>query len=119
MTHHAIAYVEIPAADLERAKDFYGSAFGWEFNDYSPDYAGIRSAHGSGEMGGLAGGGRGGSDGPLVLVESDDVDASARAVAEAGGVPDGDVYAYPGGRRFTFMDPDGNRLGVFQSDHSA
>jgi len=40
-------------------------------------------------------------------------------VTEAGGVPDGDVYAYPGGRRFTCMDPDGNRLGVFQSDHSA
>ncbi len=29
------------------------SAFGWTFNDYGPDYAGIRSPDGEGEVGGL------------------------------------------------------------------
>lgn len=112
--HHPIAYVEIAVTDLERSKRFYTDAFGWQFNDYGPQYAGIRSADGSTEMGGLAGGGQGSAGGTLVLVESGDVDAAALAVTAAGGVLDGEPYAYPGGRRFTFTDPDGNRLGVFQ-----
>jgi uncharacterized protein len=114
--HHAIAYVELTVADVAHAKQFYAAALGWEFNDYGPQYAGIRAADGATEMGGLAGGGEGGPGGSLVLMQSSDVDASARSVAAAGGILDGDVDAYPGGRRFTFTDPDGNRLGVFQPD---
>ena len=52
-SHHAISYIEISVADLARAREFYGQAFGWRFNDYGPDYAGIRSADGGGEVGGL------------------------------------------------------------------
>lgn len=112
--HHPIAYVELAVADVARAKRFYADAFGWEFNDYGPTYAGIRSADGTTEMGGLAGGGHGAPGGTLVLVQSADLDATALAVAAAGGTLDGEPYAYPGGRRFTFTDPDGNRLGAFQ-----
>lgn len=114
---HTTIYVEIAVSDLARAKLFYAAAFGWEFNDYGPVYAGIRSADGSSEIGGLTGGGTGGTIGPLILLESDDVDASTSAVVTAGGILDGEIYAYPGGRRFTFTDPDGNRLGVFQPGH--
>ncbi len=116
-THHPITYVEISVRDLGSAKSFYAAAFSWEFNDYGPAYCGIRSADGSDEMGGLAGGGVGGSGGPVVFVESKDLDESARSVLSSGGALDGEIYSYPGGRRFTFTDPDGNRLGVFQSSH--
>ncbi len=112
--HHPIAYVELAVADIERSKRFYVDSFGWAFNDYGPEYAGIRSADGATEMGGLAGGGQGHPGGTVVFVQSDDLDASARAVIAAGGILDADPYAYPGGRRFTFTDSDGNRLGVFQ-----
>jgi len=50
-THHAIDYVEIGVADVDRARRFYADAFGWSFNDYGPGYAGIRSPDGSGEVG--------------------------------------------------------------------
>ncbi|NYG36708.1 VOC family protein [Janibacter alkaliphilus] len=32
-THHAIDYVELGATDLDAAKTFYESAFGWTFTD--------------------------------------------------------------------------------------
>ena len=41
-THHAIDYIELAAPDLEAAKTFYTSAFGWSLNDYGPEYAGIQ-----------------------------------------------------------------------------
>ena len=41
-THHAIDYIELNATDVGELKRFYSAAFGWEFNDYGPDYAGIR-----------------------------------------------------------------------------
>ena len=42
-THHAIDYVELAATDVAGLKQFYAAAFGWEFNDYGTDYAGIRA----------------------------------------------------------------------------
>ena len=54
-THHALDYVEINVTDLAATKAFYSAAFGWAFNDYGPDYAGIQSPDGDGEVGGLNG----------------------------------------------------------------
>lgn len=113
--HHAIDYVEISVTDLERAKAFYSAAFGWEFNDYGPDYAGIRWSDGEGEVGGLSVGGPSGSGGVLVLLYSDDLEATVAAVAAAGGEVVEPPYEFPGGRRFLFHDPDGNRLGAWAS----
>lgn len=49
--HHAINYIEFTVNDLVKAKLFYQSVFGWQFNDYGPGYAGIRGN--DGEVGGL------------------------------------------------------------------
>jgi predicted enzyme related to lactoylglutathione lyase len=37
---HTIAHFDIPAADVARAKAFYGGLFGWEFSPAEgfPDY---------------------------------------------------------------------------------
>lgn len=113
--HHAIDYVEITVADLEEAKRFYGAAFGWTFNDYGPQYAGIRHPAGEDrpEMGGLATFGETSTGGPFVLLYSMDLDASVEAVTRAGGSVVRGPYDFPGGRRFHFTDPSGNELGVF------
>ena len=112
--HHAIDYVEITVADVAAAKRFYAAAFGWEFTDYGPDYAGIRSPLGGDapEVGGLC---RGDTrpGGPLVLLFSADLDRSVRAVTDAGGRVVNGPYPFPGGRRFHFTDPGGNELGVW------
>ncbi|MFI5956375.1 VOC family protein [Cryptosporangium sp. NPDC051539] len=109
--HHAIDYLEFTVTDLEAAKRFYGEAFGWQFNDYGPGYAGIRGP--SGEVGGLAAGDAVRPGGPLVLLFSTDLDRSAEAVEKAGGQVVNGPYEFPGGRRFHFADPSGNELGVW------
>lgn len=113
--HHAISYVEINVVDLEAAKAFYERAFGWRFHDYGPTYAGIRAPDGDGELGGLNATAPASRGGPLVLLYSDDLDATLAAVREAGGEVTQGPYEYPGGRRFHFTDPSGNELGVY--DH--
>ncbi|MBF6350382.1 MULTISPECIES: VOC family protein [Nocardia] len=113
-THHGIDYIELTATDLEAAKTFYRSAFGWEFNDYGPQYAGIRRFDGSeGEAGGLAAGSEVRTGGPLVLLYSNDLDTSLRSVGAAGGTVTEGPFDFPGGRRFHFTDPSGNQLGVW------
>ena len=113
-SHHAISYVEISVTDMGRARAFYEAAFGWEFNDYGPEYSGIRSPDGEGEVGGLGIGRTSGGGGVLVLLYSLDLDGSVEAVTSAGGTITEGPYEFPGGRRFFFADPDGNVLGVYQ-----
>jgi uncharacterized protein len=113
--HHAIDYIEFTVTDLERAKRFYAEAFGWQFTDYGPDYAGIRSPHGEAapEVGGLRRDSQVRAGGPFILLYSADLDRSADAVKNAGGQIVNGPYEFPGGRRFHFTDPSGNELGVW------
>ena len=113
--HHAIDYIEIAVTDIDAAKAFYASAFGWSLVDYGPDYAGIQ---GDGrEMGGLRRDSEVRAGGPLVILYSEDLEGSAEAVTAAGGAILEPIYAFPGGRRFHFADPAGNELAVW-SDRS-
>jgi uncharacterized protein len=112
-THHTIDYIELAAPDLAAQRDFYSAAFGWEFNDYGGDYAGIRAPGGEGEVGGLNPEGRPGPGGALVLLYSDDLEATVASVRDAGGEITREPYEFPGGRRFFFHDPAGNELGVW------
>ena len=68
---------------------------------------------GEGEVGGLNPEGRPGPGGALVLLCSDDLEATVAGVREAGRVISREPYAFPGGRRFIFRDPAGNELGVW------
>lgn len=115
--HHSIDYVEIPVSDLGAARAFYGAAFGWSFVAYGDAYAGIRTAaeQDDDEAGGLALVERDAPvrGGPLVLLYSDDLDATAAAVEAAGGRVVQGPYDFPGGRRFHLLDPAGNELGVW------
>ena len=113
---HVIDYVELAVDDLEGAKAFYAKALGWEFNDYGPDYAGIKDPtrldH---EFGGLnphPATARG--DGVVALARTDDADASLATVLAAGGRITVELNEYPGGRRFMFADPWGNILGIYE-----
>lgn len=122
-TRPVLNYVELPgAAAFEATKTFYTAAFGWSWLDYGPTYAEIQDA-------GIAGGlnaqaspapepDAGAEDGlgPLLLFESDDLDATVEAVTAAGAQVTSGPYGYPGGRRFHFRDPAGNTLGVYQPE---
>jgi predicted enzyme related to lactoylglutathione lyase len=50
----------------------------------------------------------------LALIRTADADAALGSVLEAGGQVRVAMHHYPGGRRFTFADPSGNVLGVYE-----
>jgi predicted enzyme related to lactoylglutathione lyase len=111
-----IDYVELAVDDLGQAKAFYAKALGWTFTDYGSDYVGIQDPTRPGqEFGGLnpvTPSSRG--DGVLALARTDDAEAALASVQAAGGRIVVELHEYPGGRRFTFADPSGNILGVYQ-----
>ncbi len=119
-THLAIDYIELAVADIAAAKRFYEGAFAWSFTDYGPEYAGFVDGpadSGRRERGGLRhepAVPRSGA--PLVLLYSNDLEATRTRVREAGGTIVQDIYAFPGGRRFHFTDPAGNELGVWSEN---
>lgn len=111
MTHknNHIDYVEFAAEDLGAIKIFYGEVFGWEFQDWGPDYVSFSSA---GLEGGFNSVQKPAEGTTMIILYADDLEASeARVVAAGGEVTE--RHEFPGGRRFHFRDPAGNVLGVW------
>jgi len=111
--HHHFNYIELPATDLAAMKTFYGDAFGWTFQDWGDTYAAIQGAGVEGGMDADAGTRKPSNQGTLVILFSDDLIASEKAVIDAGGKISVPAFDFPGGRRFHFTDPSGNELGVW------
>lgn len=110
---NTIDYIEIPAKDLAKAQEFFRELFGWRFEDYGPDYCSFHDGR-------LAGGFRredvsvateNGS--PLIVFYKEDLAAAIARVAELGGTISRDIFAFPGGRRFHFTDPNGNEYAIW------
>jgi hypothetical protein len=109
--HHKITYIEFASTDIERTKQFYGTVFGWSFQDWGPDYV---SFAGAGIDGGFAKGeANAGKGAPLIVLYSADLKATEGAIAAAGGSIVVPTFAFPGGRRFHFSDGVGNVLAVW------
>ena len=104
-----IDYVELVVRDIARAKAFYRAAFGWNFTDYGPDYAGFNDGRLDGGF--MTGDPKPG--GPLVITYAVDLADAQRRVEAAGGTIVKPAFAFPGGRRFHFTDPDGYELAVW------
>lgn len=109
--HHRIDYIEFPATDLSATKTFYGDVFGWTFEDWGPEYASFNDGRLSGgfwteskPQSGV---------GPLIVLYSKDLGATLAKVEQAGGKIVKQIFEFPGGRRFGFLDPSGNELAVW------
>lgn len=108
-----ISFVELPAADLSSARAFYGDAFGLDFTDFGPSYSCTMT--GNVDLG-LQGDASEATTAPLVVIAVDDLEAAFEAVGKAGGIITQPIFAFPGGRRFHFRDPNGNELAALKAD---
>jgi predicted enzyme related to lactoylglutathione lyase len=104
-------YLELPATGgtLDSVKAFYSAAFGWTFTDYGPTY----SAFEEGLDGGFHADAAEGSQKPLPVLYSENLEAMQAEVEAAGGKVVKPIFSFPGGRRFHFLDPAGNELAVW------
>jgi uncharacterized protein len=120
-----VVHFEIPADDLDRARAFYGEAFGWAINSIPElDYSTVETtptddANMPTESGAINGGmmrRQAPITGPVLTIGVADVDASLRRIEELGGkvaipkqaVADMGFTAY-------FSDPEGNLVGLWES----
>lgn len=102
--------IEFNVADIARSKAFYASAFGWTFVDYGPTYTEFTDGRLSG---GFTTGEPVRPGGPLIILYADDLALTQQRLKEAGAVITRETFAFPGGSRFHFSDPDGYELAVW------
>ena len=105
-----INYIEFKANNLETTKTFYSKAFGWVFTDYGPTYTSFKDS-------GIEGGFEITEDNivnsVLIVLYHKDIDSIMDKIIEVDGKISKEIFSFPGGRRFHFLDPSGNELAVW------
>ena len=106
-------YVEFHAKDIPATKAFFGQVFGWAFVDYGPDYVAFSDQ-------GLDGGffksdlsSDADKGAALVIFFGADLEKTLAKVKAAGGKITREIFTFPGGRRFHFLDPNDNEFAVW------
>jgi len=123
-----VVHFEMPAADRERMARFYTSAFGWQTQLLGPemgDYVVVSTTEsdetGTPKTPGAINGGfypkkeDWPAQYPSVVIAVDDIRASMKKVADAGGNVLGEPMEIPGiGQYVSFFDTEGNRVSMLQ-----
>lgn len=122
-----VVHFEIPADDVERAKRFYGSIFGWELQDVpGMDYTSLvttpvdEQSQLPREPGAINGGlFRRNADAPstpVITIDVDSVDDALKQIEAAGGSVVQPRTELPGMGAFAyFTDPEGNVVGLWET----
>ena len=105
--------MEFPSRDIEKTKIFFKDAFGWEFQDFGPEYSafsdqGVDGGFFKSELCSTTING-----GALIVFFSNDLERTLIKIQNAGGVVIKPIFAFPGGRRFHFKEPSGNEFAVW------
>ncbi len=113
MANEKLNYVEFPAKDIAGTKAFFESVFAWSFTDYGPEYTaftqqGLDGGFFKSDLTSTTANGAA----LLVLLTNDLKDAQLR-VESAGGTITKEIFSFPGGSRFHFIEPSGNEFAVW------
>lgn len=102
-------YLELAVKNLGQAKEFYSKALGFEFTDFGLEYAATTTNdtdigfHEQKEI-----------IPPLGVICVENLEAAYENVKAAGGNIVVEIFEFPGGKRFEFLDPSGNKIGVWE-----
>ncbi len=112
-TNNKIDYIEMPAKNIEATKTFFTSLFNWSFTDYGPDYTSFNDGRMTGGFfksdqtfsieKGCA----------LLVFYRDDLQDAMQKVTSLGGLITKNIYEFPGGKRFHFLDVNGNEYAIW------
>jgi len=127
MKMNPVVHFEMPAENRKRMAGFYSKAFGWqtqmlgsEMGDYVTVTTTESDDNGPKKPGAINGGffpkkADWPAQYPNVVIAVDDIKASMKKVAQAGGKLLGDPMDIPGvGRYVSFFDTEGNRVSMLQ-----
>jgi len=108
-----IDYVEIPVSDIRKTQDFLTGMFGWAFHDWGPDYSSFNDGRLDGGLRRSAGPAP--ATGILLVFYSDDLERDVERVKDLGATITQDIFEFPGGRRFHFIDPAGTEFALWSA----
>lgn len=114
MKDNHINYVEFKAKDFEGIKAFYTQSFNWLFTDYGPTYTAFSE---SGLEGGFEKSENEIVNGVLIVLYHKNLDLIKTKIIESNGKISKDIFSFPGGHRFHFIDPAGNELAVWSNNY--
>jgi predicted enzyme related to lactoylglutathione lyase len=127
-----VVHFEIPADDLDRAKSFYGSVFGWELQTVpmnEGEYTSVRTTDVNEqtqlptEPGAINGGMMQRDErvsSPVITIDVDGIDDALKQIEAEGGSTVTPRTAIPGMGAFAyFKDPEGNVLGLWETNLSS
>lgn len=114
-SENRIDYIEIPVTNLQKTQEFFSAMFGWSFEVWGDEYISFHDGQ-------LDGGFRlsespVAADGVLVIFYSDDLERDVRRVQELGATISKEIFSFPGGRRFHFIDPVGTEYAIWSADN--
>lgn len=106
-----IDYVEIPVTDLKKTRDFFTALFGWSFQEWGDEYMSFADGR-------LDGGFRRSdepapSSGVLLVFYSENLERDVDKVIKLGATISQEIFSFPGGRRFHFVDPVGTEYAMW------
>jgi len=123
-----VVHFEIPADDLDRAKNFYGSVFGWELQTMpmnEGEYTSVKTTDVDEQTQlptepGAINGGMFVRDErlttPVITIDVDGIDDALKQIEDEGGSTVTPRTAIPGMGAFAyFKDPEGNVVGLWET----
>jgi predicted enzyme related to lactoylglutathione lyase len=127
-TMRKVVHFEIPADDLDRAKNFYGSVFGWQLHTMQMpggEYTSVSTTpvdeqtQTPTEPGAINGGMMQRDErtpSPVITIDVEAIDDVLKEIEAGGGTTVAPRTAIPGMGAFAyFKDPEGNVLGLWET----
>jgi predicted enzyme related to lactoylglutathione lyase len=114
-----MVHVEIPAGDTQKARQFWGSLFGWQWQTMEGPVEYHMTQLSDTTGGAIYAADPPGKRGARVYFDVDDIQAGVARVKELGGQA-GEAMPVPGMGWFAYgTDTEGNEFGLWQTDPNA
>jgi predicted enzyme related to lactoylglutathione lyase len=115
----SMVHIEIPADDTGQSMTFWGSLFGWQFQNYAGGPGEYQLARIDDDSGVAITDMEPGKRGTRTYFSVDDIGAGVARVRELGGEASDAMPVPSMGWFSTCTDPHGNEFGIWQTDSSA
>jgi uncharacterized protein len=114
-----MVHLEIPAGDTAKAREFWGSLFGWQWQAFEGPMEYYMTQFSDTTGGAIYPADPPDKRGPRVYFDVDDINAGGARVQELGGEA-GEAMPVPGMGWFSLCkDTEGNEFGLWQTDPEA
>ncbi|RKF15611.1 VOC family protein [Alginatibacterium sediminis] len=114
----SINYLEFASKDLDKTKAFFHTVFNWIFTDYGPEYTAFKSTTMEGGFYAAEVSSTTATGACLVVFYAKSLLETQQAIVTAGGIISQEIFSFPGGFRFHFIDPTGNEFAVWSEQQA-